>query len=461
MGPVRISGMASGLPPNIVEQLMEAERIPLKQLEAKKVIEDDKAKLVTDLETKITDITKNVSELVGKRGFTNAKLLSGNTGIVDGTVDPETALTGEWQVEVVRLANKPGAMSNGFPDKDRTEIGVGYLRFDTNEGQKDVYITQGNSTLEGVVKAINASGAGLQAHLVNDRKDADNPYRLLVTGMATGADNQVKFPVIYMLDGDRDVYFEESRPSQNAIVKIDGFEMEVPENMLKDVLPGVTLDLKQQAPGTPVKVSVKEDMEAISGKIKSFVDSFNGALGFIQGQRKLIKDKSGKERMGQLGGDSIVRGIESTLRKIIQDPQYGTSGKINRLSDLGIEFNRNGTLNFSEEKFKKVLNTIPKDLAEFLRGDGFQTGFITRLKRDLDQIINSSYGPLGNRKRGIQAKISQIDKRIESKEKQLEKKEESLRKKFSDLESKMSGLNSQGAAVAAMSGGGAGGGGRG
>jgi flagellar hook-associated protein 2 len=72
------------------------------------------------------------------------------------------------------------------------------------------------------------------------------------------------------------------------------------------------------------------------------------------------------------------------------------------------------------------------------------------MRRQIGDIVNSAFGIIANRKRGVQAKIDAIDQRIERKEKQLESKEESLRRKFSDLESKMSKLNSQGGAVAAM-----------
>lgn len=428
---------------------MEAERIPVKQMEGKKADEDNKLTLVTDLETKVNDITKSVAEMVGIRGFSNQKLTTGDQNVIDGSVDPQKVVPGDWQVEVVRLAQKPGAISNGFPDKDKTQIGVGYLRFETPEGRKDVYLNSTNNTLDGVANAINAASVGLRAQVINDRKDASNPFRLQVTGMATGDDNQVAFPKIYMLDGDRDVYFEESRPAQNAIVKMDGFEMEVPENKLVDVIPGVTLDLKQAMPGRAINIAVKEDHEKITGKLKEFVDAFNGALGFIQAQHKMQKDKrTGKERLGPLGGDSLVRTTESTLRRVIMNPQMGTGSNISRLNELGIEFNRNGTLTYSEDKFQKKLNSDPKMVAQFLRGDGFATGFIPTVKREISNLTNSSFGPLSNRKRGLTDKIAGIDRRIDMKERQLEKKEDQLRQKFADLESKMSRLNSQGSAVA-------------
>lgn len=454
MPAIRISGMASGLPPDIVEQIMGAEKIPLKNIETKKTKQEDLLKLVNDLEGKIGDITKNLGELVGTKGFSDSKFISGDPNVIEGTVDPSVAGTGEYSIEVLQLAQKPGAMSNGFPDRDRTQMGVGYLKFSTPEGEKEVYINSDNSTLDGVAKQINAANVGMRATVVDDRKDRENPYKLLITGLATGTDNQVEFPSVYMLDGDQDFYFDTSKASQNAKVKMDGFEFELPDNVAKDLIPGVTLDLKQAAPGREIRVSVKENMEVISGKIKSFVDSYNAALGWIQNQHKLQKGQNGKESLGPLGGDSLLRSIESKLRRVIQQPQYGVESPIKLVMELGIEFNRNGTLNFSQDKFNKTLSSNPKGVAAFLRGDGFNTGFVSTVKREIGDLLNGQWGALSQRKKGIDSKIDALNRQIDTKEKQLEKKEEFLRKKFSDLESKMSQIQSQGAAVAGMAKGG-------
>ncbi|MCX7979018.1 MAG: flagellar filament capping protein FliD [Bdellovibrionaceae bacterium] len=450
MAGIRITGMASGLPPDIVEQIMTAERIPVKQMEAKKAKEEEVLKLVGDLETKLGEINKNLSELVGTRGFMDAKLISGDPAIVDGSVDPEVAETGEYHVEVIQLAQKPGAISNGWPDRDYTQIGAGYIRFDTPEGRRDVYISSKNSTLDGVAAQINSANIGVRAFVIEDRRDREYPFRLLVTGLATGEDNLVKFPTVYMIDGDEDFYFDESRPSQNAKLKLDGFLLETESNTIENLIPGVTLDLKQAAPGRLVKLNIKENLEVITGKIKAFVEAYNGALGFIQGQAKLQKTQNGQERLGPLGGDSMIRGIENTLRRIIQSPQHAVQGEIKRLNQLGIEFNRNGTLNFNQEKFNKVLSANPKAVVAFLRGDNFNYGFVPTVRREINNMTNASFGGLGIRKRGIQDRIKQINQRIENKERQLERKEDQLRKKFADLEQKMTKINAQGAQVAAI-----------
>lgn len=450
MGAIRFSGMASGLPPNIVDQILDAERIPVKQMESKKAGEDDRLKLVTDLETKISDIPKTLGELTNTRGFTFNKIESGDPNIVNGMVDPNGAVTGEWQIEVMQLAQKPGAMSNGFPDRDKTELGVGYLKFKTPEGSKEVYISGKNSSLDAVASEINKANIGLRATVINDRKDKDTPFKLLITGLATGDDKQVNFPTVYMLDGDQDFFFETSKPAQNGRIKVDGFEFEVPENRVKDIVPGVTLQLRQAAPGREVTLMVKEDTDTISGKVKSFVDAVNGALGFIQAQSKLQKGKDGRESLGPMGGDSLLRMVESNFRRLLQNPQLGVQGSIKRLNEMGIEYTRNGTLSFSQDKFQAALARDPGAVAEFFRGDGFNVGFVPSVKREVSNLLNSAFGAIANRKRGLQQKIDQINQRIESKERQLTKREETLRRQFANLETKMSQLQSQGAALGGL-----------
>jgi flagellar hook-associated protein 2 len=446
---IRITGMASGLPPNIVEQIMDAERIPVKNMQTQKSKQEDKLKLVTELETKINDVTKNIGELTSTRGFMDNQLISGDPSVVGGVVDGANAVTGSWGIEVLQLAQKPGAVSNGFPDRDRTQMGTGYIKFETPQGMKQVYVNSSNSTLDGVAKAINTSGSGLRATVINDRRDKGAPFRLLVTGLTTGDDQQVSFPTIYLLDGDQDMYFDQNRPAQNAKIKLDGFEMEVPENKLKDIVPGVTLDLKKAAPGQEVQVSVKENQEVISGKIKSFVDSYNAVLSFIQTQNKM-NEKTDTSRT--LGGDGLLRSIESDMRRVILDPQYGVGSSINRVAQIGIEFNRNGTLNFNADKFNAALSADPQAVASFLRGDGFSIGFVPTVKRQVSNLLATNFGVIANRKRGLTEKIDNMNKRIEGKERLLTVKEDQLRRKFGDLETKMSKMQQQMASVGAMAG---------
>ncbi len=449
---IRINGLASGLPPNLVDQVIEAERMPVKQMQEKKVKIEDKVKLVTDLETKITDINKNLGIIVGSKGFVDKKFNSSFPEIVNGTLDPEKAEPGEWTLEVLQLADKPSVVTAGFPDKDTTTMGVGYIKFDTVDGEKEVYINEDNSTLEKIAGSINNAGIGIRAVVVNDRSDKEDSYKLEIAGLKTGDDHQVKFPTVYFLDGQKDFQFTASKPAQNAKYKLDGHVFESAENMITDLIPGVTLDLKKANPNQPIRVNISENFDMISDKIKTFVDSYNAALAFIQGQNKLTQDKNGNPRLGPLGGDSMLRMTEGRMRSVIQDIQ-DTKSKFNRVIELGVEFNRNGTLNFNQEKFKKIVTSDPLEVVEFLRGDFSKTGFITNMKNKLGLIVDPQSGTVTNRKKSLQSSSSQIDRRIENKEKSLAKREEQLRTQFAKMEEAMSKIQAQGAAAQSSMGG--------
>ena len=345
-------------------------------------------------------------------------------------------------------------MTNGFPDKDKTELGVGYFRFQTVNGEKEVYINDKNNTLEGAARAINGAGVGVKANVLNDRSNPDAPFKLVITGDAVGDDHKISYPTLYFLDGDQDIFFEKQREAKNGKLKVDGFEFEVGDNTVKDAIPGVTLDLKQATPGRTINIGVKEDKEIVGGKVKGFVDAVNGVLTFVQTQNALNKES---DTTSTLGGDGLLRTVENRLRSLVQNSQPGVGGAYTRLSQVGISFKRDGLLELDQKKFDDALARDPGSVQKFMAGDGFSTGFISSLKREVSSVLNTAFGPIAIRKKALQDRIAQANESIANKERQLAKKEESLRDKFSRLEETMGRLKGQAGQLAAIPGGGGGG----
>lgn len=447
MAGITIGGLSSGLPANIVDQLVDAERAPIKALDVKKEKQGMKLKLVEELDTKLKAIEGTIGGLASQKGFNDIKLETGDPNIIQGSVDAATAPKGNWNVEVMELAQKASAITNGFPDKDKTEVGVGYIKFDTPDGSKEIYIDGKSNTLEGVAAKINAANMGLKANVINDRKDPDAPYRLVVAGESVGGDKAVEFPTLYFLDGDQDIYFDDKREAKNGRIKVDGFEVEIADNTVKDAIPGVVLDLKQASPGKSVNISVKENKEVVNTKVAEFVKSMNETLAFLQQQSQINENTDTSKT---LGGDSLIRSTENRLRRLIQDPQYGVAGNIKRLNQIGIELQRNGQLKLTEDKFNSILASNPDNVRAFFAGDGFATGFVPTLRREISTMTNTAFGQVAMRKKSLQDNIKRMDENIANKERQLTRKEEQLRNKFSQLEQTMSRLKQQGQAVAGM-----------
>lgn len=446
--PIRFGGLASGLPPNLVDQIMASERIPIQTMEAQKDKINTKLSLVGDLESRLRKVGDSMKDIIGTGGFKDYSLEFSREGIVSGAVDPAQAQAGSWTLEVLKLPENAGRMTNGFPDRDRTQAGVGYLRFETPEGDQEVYINDSNNTVDGIVKAVNSAGIGIRASVVTDANDSDYPHKIIFSSDKYGGNNDVAFPTIYLLDGDHDMYFDQERQAANGKIKLNGFEVEVDTRKMESILPGVNLNLMSAEPGKEVTVSVSENYEAIKGKMDEFVASLNGVLSFIQQQNAMNETT---DTTKTLGGDSMLRSVEMRMRSLLQSGNYGTATEIGRLGQLGVQFNRAGTLDFDQEVFNKTLQTNPKGVVQFLRGDGSRgSGFINKVKELVSSSLNGSYGVISNRKNGLQNNVKRIDQSISNKERMLAQKEQNLRQKFSRLEEQMGRLQSQQGAISGI-----------
>jgi len=449
---ISFGSINTGLPKDIVKQIMEAEKIPLKKMEERKGKIGDKKALMDQLTQLFQDLKGKILANGNSRSLRELKTDT-NSDIVDVNVDKNIATPANYQFEVVRLAQKSSALSSGFEDKDESYTGVGYIQYTLPDGEsREVYVDSDNASLTGVAKLLNKNTEnGMHATVINDGSGSDTPWRLLLSLDETGDEQRADFPYFYFIDGEEDLYLEQERPAQDAVVKIDGFEVEVPENKVTELIPGVSIDLKKAKPGEEFSLNVSEDTAAVSGKISDFVESINAIFAFIKQQNSLDENS---DTSRTLGGDSILQTIEGRLRRaVFQDIE--TSQGFKRIGEIGITFQRDGSLKLDAEKFDAALSANYKDVAEILTGrfreDGTKsTGFIDNLNEFVGIALQFPNGLLTTRKKGFESKIDQIDRRISQKQRMLNQKEKNLKDKFARLEGTIARIQSQGAGVAAL-----------
>jgi flagellar hook-associated protein 2 len=270
---VSLGPIASGLPKDLVNQLVDAQREPIRQLEARKQNEEARLKLAQDLLGKISSVNAGISEISRFKQFRDLTATVGRPELMDVSVDKNLAEVGNYNIEVLQLSGRSSMMSNGMPDPNDTEMGAGYFSYELPSGEvREVYIDPDNSTLEGIAKVINSTkDLNLHAIVVDDGTLADNPWRLIVSHNRSGEINDAEFPQFYFLDGDEDFILEDERPAQNSVIKVNGFPVEFEGNKITSLLPGVTIDLKDAAPGKEFTLSIGEDVKSIKGKVKALV----------------------------------------------------------------------------------------------------------------------------------------------------------------------------------------------
>ena len=105
-------------------------------------------------------------------------------------------------------------------------------------------------------------------------------------------------------------------------------------------------------------VDVVADSGALADKVNSFITAYNNLVQFIDGQRTAANNGDS----GSIGRDPLLRGLRNGLRTELLGA-YG-SASIQRLTEVGVEFTRDGTLQLNQAKF---------DEAVALNGDDVRT----------------------------------------------------------------------------------------
>lgn len=421
----------------------KAEARPVELLQNRKTNVEAKVELLNEIVGRVEACKQLLPPLGTPFAIRDLLVATDDPRVLTGTAEKGIADPGKYNIEISQLAKHATALSNRFEDKDNTTVGTGYIRFKTDSGEsKDVFIDEDNATLEGVAQAINSARVGMRASVINDQEDEDSPYRLLLTASGVGESNNVEYPEFYFVDGDEDFFIDEERPALNAILKYEGFQIESPTNEVKDLINGVNLNLKGLTDtGKPITISVEQDIPKTTVKVKDLVENLNQIFSFVQEQNKLDKDTPTQKT---LGGDYGIRIAEDRVRTALMDAGFAMDGRSARvLSDVGIQFNKNGTLNFDEKKFENALNKDFDQVADLLAGDGATYGLIPKLNRALNSISSTGAGILSNQKDNYTNQVRDLQKNIDDKQAATAKKLEALKGKLARAQSAMAKLQGQ------------------
>ena len=454
---ISFGSINTGLPKNIVQQLVEAERIPIQKLEGRKAKIANKKALVGQLTGLVqglrTDLRANSSSKMLREVTVNTR-----DDLVSVDVDKNIVQPGIHQIEIVSLAKRSTGTSNGFEDPNNVYTGVGYIRYSLPNGEeKDVFIGPENASLNGIASVINSDPAnGLNAVVINDGSGDEAPWRLNLSLTESGDENKVEWPYFYLIDGDDDLYIENEQKAKDARIKLNGFEFEVASNKLKSIIPGAVVTLKRPAPGEEFAIEITEDSAKVTDKVKGLTDKINAVISFINEQNRLTESSDTSQT---LGGDIMLQTIESRLRNSVFTPVKTPIGDV-RAADYGISFQKDGTLTFDTKTFEKKTSEDYRKLSMFMTGfmdeEGEQVqGFIKNLMTVADQLVSYPAGLLKSKEGTLDSNIRRIDRNIAQKERFLAQKEKNLKRKFSRLESTISNIKNQGAGLGSIGAGGA------
>lgn len=443
------AGMLSGLPvDDLISSLMSIEKQPLYNLQSKQSSFNAKLSAFGTLKSAVSAFqtaVKNVSsDALSALTATSSK--SETVGV--SVAKASSASAGNYSIEVSKLAQSDKLVSSGVAAGTTFSAANSSMAISING--KTTTLTLTDTTLSGLSSAINKANAGVTATILND----GTSDRLVITGNETGVKNGVTIAAtgsLAQFDTTKGS-MTKTQAAQNAELTIDGIAVSKPSNTLTDAIKGVTLNLNQTNVGSPVKIALAKDTTAVTNQITAFVDAYNTLATAVNKQTSFnATTKTGAVLNGDASARSILTSIRAELGKAVTD-----ATGLKTLSDIGISFQRDGTLKLEKpDKLKSALETNFTGVSSLFSSTD---GVATRLTKVTEEMLGSK-GLFKTRTDGLNASIESMDKSMDRMELQLAQTEKRYRAQFTALDTMMTNMQNmssymtqQLAAIAANSG---------
>jgi len=399
---------------------------------------------VQQLQSVLSELDSAINALRTRQDFYRLKLESSHPDIIDGTIDTY-AMVGSYEMEVRELARTEKELAYGFPDRNETPVGFGFMQIEREDlGDIDVTIPPG-STLQDVANHINDADAGVRAMVINTGYKPEQ-YRLLVISEKSGEEAKIK------IDEDTTfLEFKEQVTGRNLDILFEDVPVTSEDNTLDELLEGVILNARRAEPGTRVQVSVEYDIDATVEAIEAFVEKYNDVADFVHEQYQIDPDTN---RGGLLASDSTIKTVMRQLQGAIGMP-VSNEAKFRTLADIGITTDpQNGKLQIDMTKVKSSLAEDYEGVASLFIDTMDSTKLAGRVGERLRSFRDPGTGMIRSRLRGLDQIIANQDREIERRERTAEQREQAIRRRFSALEGRLSNLQGQSSFLQARMGGG-------
>jgi len=464
-GTLSSAGLGSGLDVNgIVTKLMDIERQPITNLDAKVVGTKAQITAYGQLKSSLATLQSAAKTLASADTFKTTKATVADSTLFSATTTT-AAQPGSYSIDVRSLATAQKLLSTAFAST-ADNVGSGTLTFEfgtystgdppvtfTNNPDKvtkSVTIPSDASSLADVAGAINAAKIGVSASIIND----GSSYYLSLSPADSGAANALRITVDDADDGNNTdaaglsrLAFDnttggiqqltEKIAPADAELNIDGVTIRKPLNVIDDAIAGVTINLTKADPGVPTTMTVARDDAVVKAAVSGFVKAYNDASKIFA---DLLAYNVQTGETGALQGEGTVRNIQNQVRSALSQSLSVLPDQIGGMSELGVTFQRDGTLTFEDFKLQTTLRNPQKDIQGFFAGSDDAPGIMKRMGNLLDSMLGTG-GMLSARISGLNDRVTSYETQKTALAKRMTAIENRYRKQFTSLDTLVASMN--------------------
>jgi len=446
---------------DLLTQLETAEKQPMVALQAKAKSYTSKLSAYGTIQSALSTLQAAAKKLGDPTFFQSVTGTPTVSGILSATAT-DTSAAGNYTIDVSQIAQSQTLVSAGQADA-KAAIGTGKITIDfgaitggtldpatgqysgatftadASRPAKSITIDSTNNTLEGIRNAINGANAGVTASIVND--GSGTPNRLVLTSTQTGEKSSMRIAV----DGDAALQgllnndpagaqsLKQTSAAQNAKLNVNGIDVTSPTNTVKEAIQGATLTLV----GTgKTGLAMKENTAGVKTAINDFVKAYNS----LQSTAKtLTAYDADTKTAAALVGDSTLRNLQTRIRQALVAPQPGGTNDMKVLTEIGVSFQKDGTLAVDSDKLDKALANNLKGVANlFSSATGSTAGYGKQIDALVDDVTK---GALKVASDGVTATIKELDTQYDAMQLRVDATVDRYRKQFNQLDVLINNLN--------------------
>ncbi len=418
----------------IIDVTIQAESAPLAALQQKESSLRTKDSALGTFGTEVADLLDPVGDLVLGESFNALEAASTDSDVATVTLGDD-AIAGTYELNITQLAKaQVTASTNGYTDPTDTAADGGNISFTIGATTTTAITISAATSLTELKVLINDQNSGVVASVVNDGTN----NKLVISSRSSGAVNGFTINNSLTNSVDAVVAFAagqspssgNSQDSQDSAFTVNGLSITGTSNTVTDAVPGTSVTLVKA--GT-ASINVTADYDALIEQVKTFITEYNALREFFSKQTR-IDSITGQP--GALSNDSILRQALSDVKNTILTSN-GNDGLYSYLTEVGVEFEQDGTLTLDEERFNTVIDTTVADVQKLFQGDGTVAGVFNDLKSALEGIDNTA-GLIKQSRDSLDTSLKKIRDQIIAQQLRLDLRRVELQKMFTAADLAMS-----------------------
>jgi flagellar hook-associated protein 2 len=371
---------------NALNRAIAIASLPIQQMTADKQTVDNQASELSTISGLFSTLQTSLQSLVSGSGSKVLGATVSDSTIIQASITG-SPLQGSYTIQVLDPGSSSSALSNAgsTPVTDPSSQNItSSTSFTLTVGSNTYTIAPASQSLNSLAASINSSGAPVQATVINLGSPTAPDYRLALQSTNLGSD------ALQLNDGTSNL-LSTTATGTNASYTVNGQPSGGISSNSSTVTIAPGLDVSLEKAGTAT-VTVAGNTTTISNSLNAFVTAYNAVVAEVQKQHG--------QNAGPLAGDSSVLEMETSLRQL--GDYSGSSGSINSLTQLGIQFTKTGTLTFDPSALSGLSSPQISDAISFL-GDPNTGGYLQFATNTLNGLLDPTTGLIPNEQQSLQA----------------------------------------------------------